>query len=59
MVKTEVSARVSSWRFFLNRSRPIGKRGNIPFRERPAAPRKWRPNRRSRFSFYQKQPHAQ
>ncbi|GGI28494.1 hypothetical protein GCM10010987_49680 [Bradyrhizobium guangdongense] len=36
MVKTEVSARVSSWLFFLNRKELIGKRGNIPPRERTA-----------------------
>jgi hypothetical protein len=40
MVKTEVSARVSSWLFFLNRSGLIGKRGNIPPRERAAGWRK-------------------
>jgi len=36
MVKTEVSARVSSWLFFLNRGRLVGKRGNIPSGERAA-----------------------
>jgi hypothetical protein len=41
MVKTEVSARVSSWLFFLNRSGLIGKRGNIPSGERAAGWRKW------------------
>lgn len=41
MVKTEVSARVSSWLFFLNRSELIGKRGNIPSGERVAGWRKW------------------
>jgi len=39
MVKTEVSARVSSWFFFLNRSGLIGKRGNIPSGERVAGRR--------------------
>jgi hypothetical protein len=41
MVKTEVSARVSSWLVFLNRRGLIGKRVNIPSGERPAAWRKW------------------
>ncbi|MEH2486143.1 hypothetical protein [Bradyrhizobium sp. AZCC 2230] len=41
MVKTEVSVRVSSWLFFLNRSGLIGKRGNIPSGERVAGWRKW------------------
>jgi hypothetical protein len=41
MVKTEVSARVSSWLFFLNRGGLIGKRGNIPSGERVAGWRKW------------------
>jgi hypothetical protein len=41
MVKTEVSARVSSWLRFLNRSGLIGKRGNIPSGERAAGWRKW------------------
>jgi hypothetical protein len=40
MVKVQVSARVSSCTFFLNRSGLIGKRGNIPSGERVAGWRK-------------------
>ncbi|WFU84591.1 hypothetical protein QA645_18180 [Bradyrhizobium sp. CIAT3101] len=45
MVKTEVSARVSSWLFFLNRTGLLGKRGNIPSGERAAGWRKCGPIR--------------